>query len=270
MLSKNIFICGVLALDLYSVPLTSSPELAIEYYSTQQQEKAFKIFLDSLQAKSVPDEYQATDEEQRLYRESLAIYLEAKGANWQSASQQILSRYAPILEMHPEYSELAYIVAVAYANQNNFVKHFEVFYRAYQRHPHHYLAYKTKAILWIKLFERELPGEAKEAARTQVLKHLEIAGELYPQDTSLYRLKILYASQSEKPKIVLESLNKIIREDIVIPRAELEFYLQQALSLSDRAATLRFIDKASHWYHFSRVIAAAREQMDMELNTNND
>lgn len=153
------------------------------------------------------------------------------------------------------------------------MKHFEVFYQAYQRHPHHYLAYKTQAILWIKLFERALPGETKESARTQLLKHLEMAEGLYPQDTSLYRLKILYASQSEKPKIVLESLNKIIREDIVIPRAELEFYLQEALSLSGREATLRFIDKASQWYHFSRAIEAAREQMSrskMYKDINND
>lgn len=94
--SRKIFICGMVA--LCSASPTSPPEFAHYYYSDQQQEKAFKVFLDSLQTKPSPDEYCATEEELQLYRAALAIYLEAKGANRQEASQQILTHYVPILE----------------------------------------------------------------------------------------------------------------------------------------------------------------------------
>lgn len=262
MLRRFFFNSSILA---FNSTILASPSLPVElvqsYYSNQQQEKAFKAFLDLLQLEVVSDEYHATDEEQKLYQAALALYLEAKGAKCQEGSRQILAQYVPIIEKHPEYSKLAYIVAAAYANQGKFLKYFEVFYHAYQRHPHHFLAYKTKAILWIKLFERESPGKAKEIARRKLLEELYYAVKIYPQDTSLYRLMILYASSSEKSKIVLESLNKIIHEDIIISRAELEFYMQQALSLNDRETTLRFIDKASQWYHFSRVIEAARAEI---------
>ncbi len=266
MRGRNIFICGVVAFDLNSAYSASHLEIVKSYYTDQQQEKAFKFFLEALQVAPVHNEYCVTEEEHLLYGKALEIYLGSKGGHSQEGSQQILSRYVPILEKHLDYSQLAYIVALAHANQNNFTRFFEVFYSAFQKHPHHYLAYKTKAILWIKLFERELPGEIKESARAQIMKHLEIAVEMYPQDTSLYRLKILYAALSEKPKVVGESLNKIIHADIVIPRVELEFYLQQALSLNDREITRRFINKASEWYHFSRLIMAAREQFNKDIH----
>lgn len=235
-------------------------ELAKKWYVEQQQEKAFKIFLEAIEETIVKKDYLPSTEGLELYKKALAIYQEEKGSDGQ---EKIITLYAPIVEKNPEFCELAYLVAAAYANIGNYLSFFDLFYKTYDRHPNHYLAYKTKGILGIKLFERTLPGSSKEKLRNKMIEEFSKAIELFPTDSSLYRLKILYSSNNNQSKIIKECLNKIIRDDIVIPRAELDFYMHCALKLEDKEFIKKFIDKASTWYAYSRAIEDARSQLKL-------
>jgi hypothetical protein len=243
----------------------SSPaalENSIVLYKQQQQEKAFQIFIEALALVPLTQVTpKISAEEDEVYQQALKLYLTTKNERLCSGSQELLSRYAPILEAHPEYEQLAFIVAAAYANLGDYAHFFDLFYRAYLQYPNHYLAHKTQAILSIKLFERALPGQEKERWRSKILFHLDQAQQLYPMDISIYRLMILYAPAEQRPTYVADSLKKIIAGDIVIPRLDLEFYVQQALSLNDIELIQSFLDKASEWYHYSRILNAARQQL---------
>lgn len=241
-------------------------ELAKHYFREQQQEKAFETFLNCLQSDLDGDHYHATLEEKELYQKALALYFETKGSRFCAGTEQLLAEYAPIVENHPEYAELAFIVAAAYANRGEFVRLFDLFYQAYHQLPSHYLALKTQAILWIKLFERTHPGKLKEERREQIIRHLTKALEKFPLDTSLYRLVILYTPDENRMQVISECLNKIIGENLIIPRGELEFYMENAQSLKDKELIKRFIDKASKWYPTSRIIGRAQLKLKSAQN----
>ena len=70
---------------------------------------------------------------------------------------------------------------------------------------------------------------------------------------------IAYAPANERNAVILSNLNRIIDEGIVIPRTDLEFYIQAGLTTGNLGVTERFITQAKQWYQYSRVIAAAEE-----------
>lgn len=263
---KRLFFLSlwILAAPIYSNEISpeTQVELAKRYYSSQEHEKAIETYLKALKTKPPQTRPHLLQNEEKAYEKALRLYLEAKGTKTQENSALLIKDFAPLISEHPEYSQLTYIVAAAYANVGNFPQLFDLFYRAYEQNPCHFLAYKTQAILWIKLFERDLPGSSKELKREQILENLYQASEAYPYDTSLYRLMILYSSEQSRPDAVLEGLNKIISKDIVIPRGELEFYMKHALSLNDKSHALQLIDKASIWYPYSRTVEKAKSEIN--------
>lgn len=241
-------------------------KLAITYYKDQQQEKAFQTFLDALDAANIHVPYTISSEEQTFYDEGLKTYLGHHALVSQEVAAQLQQRYAPVMAEHPDYHLLGFLLASAYANLGKYEDFFDLFYSSYSYFPKHFLAYKTKAILHIKIFEREPKGDLREQERAKIVDNLKAAIQSYPQDGSLYKLMLQFAPEALKPSFVETYLNKIIDDNIMVPRTDIPFYVQQAVAKKDFKLAQKFIDKAQEWYQFSRMVNASQEYLNQKLN----
>lgn len=247
-------------LFLFCPFLSASVEEAKMHLQNQDHEKAFVVFLQALEcnhASKTP-----TIEEERTYEEALKLYLNAQSSNLMDNCRSIVEIYEPSIKQRPPGQLVGFLVAAAHANLGDLSRYFELFYACFCNYPDHYLAHKSKAVLHLKLFERELPGPNKELHREWFQKELELAAERYAADSSLYKLMISYSEDSKKQQTVIAILNRIINNDILIPRADLDFYLQNAFAYVDLDLTQRFVDKAKQWYEYSRVTATAQQRID--------
>lgn len=235
--------------------------LAIIYLKDQQQEKAFDTFLLSLDAIKTQS-IQVTQKDEDLYKQALAVYLDHKGQTPQKIASDIIKEYAPLLKLHSQDYQLAYLIALAYANKSQYDEFFNLFFDAYKYYPDHFLAYKTKAVLHIKLMERKRSEDDRKLQREAVLLNLNKALELNPQDVTLYKLLITFSFPHLKAEQVRLCLNKIMEENMIIPRSDVLFYVQQAIEVKDKALAQRFIDRAREWYQQSRIITAAQSYID--------
>ncbi len=254
--------------QLKNAPLSSQGELykkiAIASYKDQLQAEAFQAFLLSLdlaQRKSSPP---VSDAEQKVYNQALKLYLDHSSLQAHETAIQIKKLCDPIFVEHPDYYLIGFLIASAEANLGHFQEFFNLFYQSYQFHPDHYLAYKTKAILHIKLFERAREDSERDSQREKIFQNTLKAIEKNPQDETLYKLMIVYAKEKDKGAAVSLYLNKIIYNNIIIPRADVAFYVQQAVMENEFALAQRFIDKAKEWYQYSKVINSAQQFLDQK------
>ncbi|MGE4573757.1 MULTISPECIES: tetratricopeptide repeat protein [Parachlamydia] len=236
-------------------------DLAIAYWKDQEAEKAFKVFLDGVELR--PVQAMLTEmhvDEKVVYEQALSDYLNLQETP-QKIAVKILEKYEPILTQHPDYHHLGYLVAAAYANQGNFERFFCVFLSSYCADPSHFMAYKTKALLHIKLFERARTTEEHKIQRKQILEQLRLATEAYPQDHTIYKMLLLFTPESELPQMLDRYLNKIIDINMIIPRMDIAFYMQHILATGQVELGNRFLDKASEWYTQSKVIDEFRKRL---------
>lgn len=235
-------------------------QLSIAYYKDQEQGKAFEAFLEALAATPKPDKEAVLGEDEKaLYVEGVKIYLDPKERDPQDLSLKIRDLYAGLWRLHPEYAHLGYLVALAYANLNDFPQFFDVFYRSYAQLPDHYLAHKTKAILHIKLYERKRTVEEKEQERKAILEELQQAKLREPKDTTLYRLQIAFSPEEKKPEVLSNNLNELLNSNMIVPRQDLPFYFDLLLAYGQVNLTEKLLTKAKGWYSYSRTIDAAEE-----------
>ena len=233
------------------------------YWKDQEQEKAFQTFLLALEEKSTDKEYTLSSSEKQIYEEALKIYLDHTLGSPLKIANKILSHYSAHTKENPL---LGFIVAAAYANQGKFESFFDTFYPAYLICPDHYLAHKAKSILHIKLYERARSAKEREEQRQEIMLHLGRAIQKYPQDESLYKLQIIFASDCNKGKVLEASLNKIIDDNIIIARSDLSFYVAEAVEAKNFPLAQKFIDKARDWYQYSRVVNSAQDYLDKHKN----
>lgn len=235
--------------DLYAL-------LAEAYYKDQEHAKAYEAFLKALQLTKKDNAPPLMGKDEAfLYDEALKTYLDTTARDPVTISLKIRDQYAGIWRLHPEYAELGYLVAIAYANLGEYTDFFEIFYRSYKKIPDHFLAYKTQGILHLKLYDRGKTLEDKERERVQVLFYFNKAKELYPQDYSLYKMEIAFSQ--DKEQILETNLKEIIDRDIVIPRADLSFYIDQLFAYGKNELATEFLAKARKWYPYSRTLDAA-------------
>lgn len=236
--------------------------LALAYYRDQNQEKAFQAYLQALDA-VIPKESPAiTDKERALYDEAMVIYLNPLGENPIEVSHQILKKYQPVMAIEANYFALGYIVAAAYANLEMFPEFFERFYISYCHLSQHYLAFKTRAVLHSKLFSRARTMEERELQRQGILDNLEQAIQYNPKDTSLYKMVLASARDEQKPQLLSTYLKKIIDENIITPRVDILFYVQQGVANNRSDLAQQFINKAREWYQYSRSVDAAQQYLN--------
>lgn len=237
--------------------------LAVLYLKDQDQEQAFETFLKSLDYAKRINCPKMTDAEESTYKAALAIYFDHKsGTNPKETAQVLIRQFAAELKRQPDNHQLAYLVALARANLNQYEEFFDLFYRAYGCYPDHFLAFKTKAILHIKLLERKKTEAERKVQREEVISNFEKALTIEPQDVTLYKLLITFASPETKQDQVRRCLNKIMGGNIIIPRSDVIFYVQEAVDAKENTLAQQFLDRAREWYQQSRIITAAQNYLD--------
>lgn len=235
-------------------------KLAMLYLKDQDQEHAFEFFLKALELLKTKTSSPPYDEAE--YKKAFSIYLDPSSKSPQITANNLIKTLEPVLQKNPDEYILDYFVAIAYANLGKYEEFFNHFSRAYQFYPSHYLAYKTKAVLHIKLLERT-SGKAERAAQRQsVLDNLRLALELEPHDTTIYRLLISFSPQDQKCNQVQLCLNKIINGNIMIPRGELMFFVIEAVDHCNFDLAQRFIARAKEWYPQSRIVTSVQNYLD--------
>lgn len=232
-------------------------DLAVLYTQDQELEKAFDAFIASLKHVASPISYSVSPEEEKIYQEALALYLSMPDRN---IAIKLLQDYGHVLKSHPEYHQLGFIIAAAYANLDQFTPFFKLFYPSYLALPTHYLAYKGKASLHAQLFaRRHLPAE-REIQRNAILENLTQAIQQFPRDPGLYRMLLTFAPNNTKIALLNSSMDKIIAENIILPRADILFYVEMALEAEQKELASRMINKGLEWYPESRALKAQKSE----------
>lgn len=236
---------------------------AKQHLKNQEQEKAFDTFLSSLEKNDT--ESKPTNEELEYYNQALPLYLDHTDIKQNSLT--IAQKYAPIIKQHPEYHLLSFLVAASAANAGAYEQFFDLFHPAYRTHHNHFLAYKTLAVIHIKLFERARTPEEREKQRQKILDNISKAIDRYPTDTSMYKMQMGFAEGPQKVQIVRDSLNIIIRDNIIVPRVDIPLYIQNAVETKQYDLAQQFINKAHEWYRVSRLLTGAQEYLDRHKTT---
>lgn len=238
-------------------------QLACLYINDQKEEEAFKTFLEALF--HVPEQsHIISKHELSLYQDALSYYLEQSSLSPQERGVELEKRVLPILQDHPEYVEVRFLLAASFANQQKYCDFFKHFFTAYKASKTSFMAYRTLAILHIKLFEKARTIEEKNIQRNELQSYLKKAIHVYGVDPTLYKLQIVFAAPKDKKQVVREVLGEIIRSNVVIPRGDIPFYIHESLEQNDRASARCFLDKTEAHYQYSRIIAEMRRVIDDE------
>ena len=238
---------------------------AVALWKDQELEESIITFLSVFELAFPPYKGQPSKEEIDLYNEALKSYFgHNTGSEMQETAQHLLSTYLPAVEAHPDYYQLNFMVAAAYANLGKYDDFFRRFYESYRRYPAAYMSYRTQAILHIKLYERARTEASRELERSRIAALINKALQVNGEDPSLYRMMIAFAPASEKARVTRDALQTILRCNIMIPRQDILFYVQHALNAHEKLLAERFIAKAKSWYQYSRVVNHAEELLRKE------
>lgn len=243
-------------------------KLAIAYLQDQDQEKAFQSFVEALELTRSRAAPQASAEESQLYEQGLAIYLDHTGTSSpKETALKIYQNYKQAAEGHPDFYLLNLLMATAYANLGRFEEFFNAFYRSYPYYTEHYLTYKTKAVLHIKLYERARVLEDRDAQKKLVVANIEKAIDKNPQDTGLYKIAFLFSDNDKKSRVVAAYLNKIIDEGLIVPRNDVPIFVHEAIEERHMDLAQKFVDKSREWYQYSRAVNEAQELINKAKKT---
>jgi tetratricopeptide (TPR) repeat protein len=233
-------------------------ELACLYMKDQKEEEAFSTFLEALEGPP-SESYEMCQEEEEIYSKSLKLYLEEAQRPSQEIAKELEGLLEPIVEAHPTYAHVRFILANAYANVGKWDLFFRHFYTSYKQKRDAFLAARTMGILNIKLFEKARTLEAKEEKRKKINEALQRALCLYNEDGSLYKLLIVFSPPDARKQVAREMIERIIQGNAVIVRSQIPFFVHEALELGSKELAARFLDRAASWYQYSRVIEEMRK-----------
>lgn len=236
-------------------------KIAIAHWRDQEQDLSFNAFLSALDGVPQTAPTPLSKEEEALYREALEFYLMHPGREAATAAEQLRQRYTKILDEHPEYTHLGYLVALAFANNGQFDAFFTRFYPCYRADPDHFLAYKTRALLHLRLMARARDPEQRERERHLAQMHVQKALERFSDDVSLYQMNITLARPSEKTSLVQSALGKMTRNPSMVPRSELLFFVKEAATVGEWNLAEQFLAKANLCYPSSRLVSTAEEYL---------
>lgn len=238
--------------------------MAIAHYRDQAHERAFKTFLEALSAPGVINgtitSTPLSEKDQAVYEEALAVYLNSSCGSAVETAHLIREKFTPALEKNPENYGLGFLLAAAYANLHLFEEFFSTYYKAYQSNPNHFLAYKTKAIVYVKLFEMSKTSSERLLMSQLIQEEIEKALSLNPSDSSLYKFIVQFAPAEKNA--LKEILSKIIENRITISRSDIPFYVQKALDLKEFELAQQFICAMRTHYPYSRVLIRTQQQLD--------
>jgi hypothetical protein len=252
--------------EIEIVPQEACLQLALACLKDQNQEKAIQEFLRTLETvapKAVPS---VTDQEKELYEKGYRIYLDRSFDHTpKDTAIKLYQEFKQTTDEHKDYYLLNLLMSTAYANLNRYEEFFNAFYRSYPYYSDHYLSYKTKAALHIRLFEKARQLSEREEERKLVFANTLSAIEKNPFDIGLYKIAMLFAGENHV-KVVKDLLTEISQKNIVVPRHDIVFFVHQAITSNQIDAAQKFVDKSREWYHYSRSISEAQEHLDQHLD----
>lgn len=226
--------------------------LAQNYAKDQDSEKAFTLFLQSIErAPTTP--YSALQED-ALYQEALKLYLSPQGSTKEKATK-IVEDYENICQNSP----LGFIVAAAKANLKQYEEFFTLFYPCYLRYSDHFLVHKTKALLYHKLWQGAKLPHSRQLYRKKVIEHLQMAIERYPKDSSLYKMAITFSEGEERSRFVELSLDHLVKGDIISARNDVLFFVKAGVDCKKIDQTKAFIAYLRRRCKYSRVVEMAQQ-----------
>lgn len=238
-------------------------QLAIAQAKDQELEKAFKSYLKALMFAKTEHKIHPTEEESVLYNQALDVYLKNhSGPSLKEASEKIIQTFGPQIQKHPDYHYLNFIVSAAYANLGKMQNFFEGFYQSYIYYPDSFMALRTQAILHRKIYEMAGSLSEKQPEKAAIFDFAVKASAANSSDTELYKLIITMASDKEKEAVVQQTLNKIMDNNIIVPRSDILFYVSMALETNQKKLAQQFVNKSHQWYQYSRIINEAQLAID--------
>lgn len=233
---------------------------ALSYLHEQEQDKAVQTFLDSISGLILNPTLSMEAGEKSYYDQGLELYLnENPSISPKETAYKLVDLLEPIAMQHPQYHSVKLLLCTAYANEGRFDKFFQLFFEVYPHTSNHYLSHKILAILHVKLFEKGKTPSDREYHRQQALVHTKEAINLFPKDITLYKIAIILSNRDEKKQVVNDCLIKIINNNIIIPRHEIAFFVQEAIDSFQLDLAQKFVDKCREWYQYSRVINEIQE-----------
>jgi len=238
-------------------------EYAKLLWANQQRSEAQAFFLKSLDSSfykknSARDEPSIRNALDALYRKS-----------WQSqeATKRLITSARKLLEEFPTSSSLYYYLSVAYANQQDFISFFDAFYEGWIRDSNQFLAWKTRGVLHLRLFESTADPQEKSFHQNQAVRCLEEAFICQPDDLSLL-MKMLFLLPFERRKEYLQKMyGHLLRLSNPPARYEFFYFIEQALELESLDVARALLQKAQEWYQYSRAVEKFSAQLLALENT---
>ena len=237
-------------------------KLALAHYRDQEDVEAFSTFLRALETVEVHTDGPISGDERDLVEEALALYLGSDLSSPREVAVALRQKYASVVAIHPEYRQLGFFVAAAYANLGIFDEFFERFYESYWDQPSCYMAQKTKGVLHLMLLDRLSDGNAKEEQRIAAANCFQQALKSDVRDAGLYKLQVRFSGPATRSQAVRSNLQRIVDGNIVVPRSDIGFFVKEAVDAGEYQLARLFLDRAREWYEYSRAVNAAELLLD--------
>lgn len=229
--------------------------LAVNHLLDQQEEEAFKSYLECLERAEWQSGKQPSATEQEIFNSLFQIYLEKP--------QELEVSVKSALQEHPDFHLVQYFYASTCANQHKFEPFFYLFYQSYKAYPESHFAHKTKGVVSSLLYQRARNLDAREQFRKKAITHFTKALEIMPKDTSVHRMLLSTSTEVDRQEVVRAVIEAVVGQNIVIVRHEIPFYVNHALMAKMPDLADRLIDKAKSWYEYSRILQEMQNQVNM-------
>jgi len=229
-------------------------------YANQQHEQALEAFVDVIDQMQI-NEMPITDVERDKVQELLPLYQESLLSR--EACQNLLEQAQAIIQKYPNYYSIEFLLAAAFANCSQFCQFFDHFAHSYKHRPNDFLAWKTRGVLHVHLFEASITEEVRLSHKNRAVQYFEKAYFLQPDDESLL-LKILFLiPDDEKAPFLHKILPTLVDRSTPMRRTVCFLIIEQAIDAKALDEATQLIDKARSWYQYSRAL----EELSKKLIT---
>ncbi len=253
-----IYLLFPLLLAAHAAPQVKVDQ-AIRMAREQELEKAFKLFLEALDETPSEPVADFTATEKELYDRVQQLYLSQPSRKAKEVATKLRQDYGHTTALHPDYYRLQYLIALAYANSEQFDEFFVRFYPSYRHVPEHYLVDKTRALLNLKLMLWAKTPEEKNQFRQQVYQYTQQGLRKNNEDYTLYKMAIAFAPKEEKDRALATLLNNMLSAPMILPREEFLFFIKEAAEMGQFDLANRLLDQAKAQYGESRSVQSVED-----------
>jgi tetratricopeptide (TPR) repeat protein len=225
----------------------------------QQQMESQDVFLQALQ-QAIPMKEEATEDEASLFQSLFSSYEESLRSP--DACVKLVEQAEEALKKHKDYTSIEFYVAAGLANRGRFTSFYDRFFHAFLHRSGSFLAWKTRGVLHLRLYEASSSDEMRVLHRKEAVACFQEAFRRQPQDASLL-VKLVFILPCEEKKLFLEKVaDDFVRLQTPPKRGDCFFLIEQALDVQATESAKKLIDKARVWYQYSRALNDLSERYD--------